>query len=104
MTEIWEYRELSGFYDKDLGPQLATMGALGWEAVGLGIVEIPLAKDLRVVLMKRRMKGLPAPEDNTTGWHPDPTKRHRQRWWDGLHWTEHVISTTGENVVDLPIP
>lgn len=26
-----------------------------------------------------------------TGWHPDPYGRHRQRWWDGTRWTEHVF-------------
>ncbi len=25
------------------------------------------------------------------GWHPDPYGRHRQRWWDGARWTEHVF-------------
>ncbi|MDY7083594.1 MAG: DUF2510 domain-containing protein [Actinomycetota bacterium] len=29
--------------------------------------------------------GLPA-----AGWHPDPTGRHRHRWWDGLRWTDRV--------------
>jgi len=24
------------------------------------------------------------------GWHPDPMKRHEQRYWDGAQWTEHV--------------
>ncbi|MCB1017047.1 MAG: DUF2510 domain-containing protein, partial [Acidimicrobiales bacterium] len=23
-------------------------------------------------------------------WHPDPTGRHQQRWWDGQQWTDHV--------------
>jgi len=23
-------------------------------------------------------------------WHPDPTGRHQQRYWDGSRWTEHV--------------
>ena len=24
------------------------------------------------------------------GWHPDPTGRHQQRWWDGSAWTDQV--------------
>jgi hypothetical protein len=24
-------------------------------------------------------------------WHPDPTGRFEQRWWDGRLWTEHVV-------------
>lgn len=23
------------------------------------------------------------------GWYPDPSGRHRERWWDGTGWTEH---------------
>lgn len=23
-------------------------------------------------------------------WQPDPAHRHEHRWWDGLHWTDHV--------------
>jgi uncharacterized protein YjbI with pentapeptide repeats len=25
------------------------------------------------------------------GWHPDPTGRHAERWWDGSRWTSDVI-------------
>lgn len=25
------------------------------------------------------------------GWHPDPTGRHEQRYWNGSAWTEHVV-------------
>lgn len=32
-------------------------------------------------------------------WHPDPSKRHEQRYWDGAQWTEHV-STNGVQIVD----
>lgn len=24
------------------------------------------------------------------GWYPDPTNTHRQRWWSGTTWTEHI--------------
>jgi hypothetical protein len=30
---------------------------------------------------------------NTTqmpGWYPDPMRRHPLRYWNGMHWTEHV--------------
>lgn len=23
-------------------------------------------------------------------WQPDPAHRHEHRWWDGVHWTDHV--------------
>lgn len=25
------------------------------------------------------------------GWHPDPTGRNEQRWWDGQAWSAHVV-------------
>ncbi len=25
------------------------------------------------------------------GWHPDPTGRNEQRWWDGQTWTAHAL-------------
>ena len=30
------------------------------------------------------------PAAGGAGWHPDPTGRHQQRWWDGQLWTDHV--------------
>jgi len=36
------------------------------------------------------------------GWHPDPSGRHRLRYWDGTQWTAYV-SDTGETAMD-PIP
>src|SRR5690606_8719243 len=35
-------------------------------------------------------------------WHPDPTKAHEYRWWDGERWTEHVADN-GQAAVD-PLP
>jgi hypothetical protein len=29
--------------------------------------------------------------DPTPDWYPDPTGRHELRYWDGSHWTEHVV-------------
>jgi hypothetical protein len=26
------------------------------------------------------------------GWYPDPSGRHEQRFFDGVHWTEHVAN------------
>ena len=36
------------------------------------------------------------------GWHPDPSGRHRLRYWDGAQWTAYV-SDQGETGLD-PIP
>ncbi len=31
-----------------------------------------------------------APASAPGAWHPDPTGRHQQRYWDGARWSEHV--------------
>ncbi len=31
-----------------------------------------------------------APAAAPGAWHPDPTGRHQQRYWDGARWSEHV--------------
>lgn len=36
------------------------------------------------------------------GWHPDPSRRHWWRWWDGRDWTGHVADG-GPPFVD-PLP
>jgi hypothetical protein len=36
-------------------------------------------------------------------WHPDPTGRFEQRYWDGSRWTEHV-SSAGRPTVDALEP
>jgi hypothetical protein len=35
-------------------------------------------------------------------WHPDPSGRFTQRYWDGAAWTPHVVSASGEQSVDQP--
>jgi len=32
-------------------------------------------------------------------WHPDPSKRHQMRYWDGNEWTSHV-SDNGKTTID----
>lgn len=34
------------------------------------------------------------------GWHPDPTGRHAQRYWDGARWTDDVADATGQQGTD----
>ncbi|MFA9445415.1 DUF4190 domain-containing protein [Egicoccus sp. AB-alg6-2] len=36
-------------------------------------------------------------------WHPDPTRKHDHRWWDGTKWTEHVADA-GESKIDHLAP
>ena len=32
-----------------------------------------------------------APTGGPAAWHPDPSGRHEQRYWDGNAWTDHVM-------------
>jgi len=36
------------------------------------------------------------------GWHPDPSRQHQLRYWDGQGWTDHV-SDQGQQTTD-PLP
>jgi Protein of unknown function (DUF2510) len=38
------------------------------------------------------------PTPTAAGWHPDPTGRHQHRYWDGVHWTDHVADNGVESV------
>jgi len=42
---------------------------------------------------------------NPGAWHPDPTGRHRHRWWDGARWTELVADDglTGSDPLEAKI-
>jgi len=40
------------------------------------------------------------PLDVPSGWYPDPSGRHRWRFWDGRQWTEHV-GDAGTAAIDL---
>ena len=43
----------------------------------------------------------PASAAAPAGWHPDPSGRHEQRYFDGTTWTEHV-SNAGVTGTDRP--
>ena len=34
--------------------------------------------------------------DIAAGWHPDPTGRHAQRYWDGRQWTDQVSDVSAD--------
>ncbi len=38
-----------------------------------------------------------APVANPGGWHPDPARRHEQRYYDGTAWTEHVVDAGNQS-------
>ena len=37
-------------------------------------------------------------------WHPDPSGRYRQRWWDGSAWTDHVTDGITTFADPTPMP
>jgi uncharacterized protein YxjI len=37
--------------------------------------------------------------EHPEAWHPDPSKRHQMRYWDGTEWTSHV-SNNGKTTID----
>jgi hypothetical protein len=41
-------------------------------------------------------------EQTPAGWHIDPFGRYELRYWDGTHWTEHVVSD-GSQEIDQPV-
>lgn len=40
-----------------------------------------------------------APVSVPAGWHPDPSGKHQQRWWDGAIWTS-TVATDGVTSTD----
>lgn len=36
-----------------------------------------------------------SPSSVAGAWHPDPSGRHQQRWWDGGSWTDAVLDADG---------
>lgn len=48
---------------------------------------------------ERRGSSTTGREQAPAGWHPDPTGRHRVRWWDGRTWTDYV-SDSGPTLLD----
>lgn len=89
----WEYKIVStptGMVDLEV--ELAALGSLGWEAVGVTSSDKTIGLNEIVVLLKREAPGYP-PHDNTAAvWAKDPSGRFEQRFWDGLRWTDHVSS------------
>lgn len=73
----------------------------------LGCLASVTAVVLEVLLFRRPAVGTPlagtysapSPPPAPSGWHPDPTRRHEMRYFNGDVWTEHV-SDMGIQKVD----
>jgi hypothetical protein len=47
-----------------------------------------------------RRPGIASTTVTAEGWHPDPRRTNRYRWWDGERWTERVVTRRGLEGVD----
>jgi len=47
----------------------------------------------------QRLHDLEAEGRRAPDWHPDPTGRHAERYWDGLRWTDQVRSQASDPVL-----
>lgn len=101
---MWQYLSISvGSSDHaGLRARLDTLGALGWEAVGVSNNDPTIGMNTIIVLLKRWVEPWPAPDEVAPGWKPDPTSRFPLRWWDGSRWTEGV-HRDGQTLVDFPV-
>jgi hypothetical protein len=60
-----------------------------------------------MIAVMKRPSTQPADRDHIAGelplaaWHPDPTKRHEQRFWNGSEWTERVEDNHVESIDHL---
>jgi hypothetical protein len=52
-----------------------------------------VARDVDLALAEPTERGEATSSESAAGaWHPDPTGRFEQRYWDGESWTEHVAN------------
>lgn len=100
----WEYMEITGatININEWVLRLNGMGSLGWEVVGITAVDPTIGLNSYTALLKRQLLGWPAPADTSPAWHPDPTDRFDRRYWDGLHWSQHVSNADGTTETDYP--
>jgi hypothetical protein len=100
----WEYTSLvTGTNDVDsLTLRLTGLGSLGWEMCGFAAADATIGLNCLVAVLKRPAPGFAPPADLAVAWHPDPSGRFVQRYWDGLRWTVHVTGPDGSTAVDYP--
>ena len=100
---MWEYMVIneSTVQTEKLSLLLNARGSLGWEVCGFASADPTMGVNQLVAMLKRQVTPWPSPPAPAPDWHPDPTGRYEQRFWDGLHWSQHV-STNGQTDVDYP--
>lgn len=66
------------------------------------VAAAPTAVDLTTMPPPAPRPAGPPPGLPPAGWHPDPSRRHWWRWWDGLDWTDHVADGGAPSIDPLP--
>jgi hypothetical protein len=69
----------------------------GWWAFPIGIFwnAAALSRNKKAL---SKLRELAAAGTVAAGWHPDPSGRHLQRYWDGQRWTDRVNDQTSDPV------
>lgn len=97
----WEYTRVSRSAEAKFLSELNELGSLGWELVDVDMHRGVVIGELYAVLKRRALSYAP-PDRPDPNWHPDPSDRFEQRYWNGLRWTEHVTGPSGQTI-DHPI-
>lgn len=63
-----------------------------------------LRRRSRRALVEGPRPGQPGAWPGPAGWHPDPSRRHEYRFWDGGRWTEHVSDRNARSIDHLGGP
>ena len=53
---------------------------------------------VQYVTVTKGTSGLPPPDELRAGWKPDPTGAARERFWDGLDWTDQYRTAISETL------
>ena len=97
----WEYTRVSRAAEAKFLSELNELGSLGWELVDVDMHRGVVIGELYAVLKRPALSFAP-PEVPDASWHPDPSARFEQRYFDGVRWTEHVTGPSGQ-AIDHPV-
>ena len=99
MSQQWEYVSLQAISIglQGLTEMLNDAGARGWELVSITNNDRLVGPNSLVAIMRREIVPLPAPEDESADWKPDPSGRFKGRYWDGEAWTMRTMTDGTEH-------
>lgn len=106
---VWKGGEPVGLGKGGVAEQIEAIEACGWRLDQMDWFwsSTGLNQAIGVFLFRRdpanlctRLLTLALPEGGREGWYSDPSGRHAQRYFDGVRWTAHSVSTDGEQLED----